>query len=175
MSLIKTYKVAPVLKLSALAADYEGQRFGKLTVKAPTRRVKDHVLWLAECDCGTQVEVRAHQLANGTIDSCGKCQTLKRITLQELPYTLINDEKPEQQNLPLEDPINATIEDVVSSMAGQPSVTTTTTTAHEATREEDKFGAWDAAIRCCKILDALNDEERAKARQLIDVQLGALV
>ena len=154
MSLIKTYN-APEIKLSPLATDHSGTKMGKLTIMHPTRSEGTHLIWAAECACGTMVGVRASQIVIGTVDSCGKCQKLPYVTLPELPYTLEDDkeEPPVQIDLDLEEIEEHVIEDVVSGRS----------------REEDKFGAWDAAIRCCKILDALSDEECTKARQLMDV------
>lgn len=88
----KIYKRPPEIKANSLATDYRDQTYGKLTVLYPTRREKFHLLWLAKCECGTEVEVRAHQLANCVVGSCGKCEHLPGIheaTLpREIPYSL---------------------------------------------------------------------------------------
>lgn len=52
--------------------DLTGQKFGRLTALKPLRTEKNAgVIWLCQCDCGTQKEVRASKLIQGTIKSCG--------------------------------------------------------------------------------------------------------
>lgn len=161
MSLIKTYKKVPKLETRTLKHDWTGARRGKLTIKYPIRRDGKHLHWLAECDCGTQVEVIGHQIElSSSLSSCGRCQTMKRITLPELPYTLYDDKIPEQKELPLEEDyaedkgLTEALEEIYSEP--EPSPTT----------------AWDIAGKCCAMLEPLGKVERIKAVQLIRVQLG---
>src|SRR5207249_3571477 len=51
--------------------DRTGQRFARLTVMSLARRVRTHTLWLCQCDCGNEVEVRADSLKTGNTQSCG--------------------------------------------------------------------------------------------------------
>jgi hypothetical protein len=50
-----------------------GQRFGRLTVLAPTaaRKRAGHKCWLCRCDCGRQVIVAGTHLVGGDTKSCG--------------------------------------------------------------------------------------------------------
>lgn len=53
-------------------AVHQGERFGKLTAVAPTeKRTCKSVVWICQCDCGNQVEVRATMLTSGHTTSCG--------------------------------------------------------------------------------------------------------
>ncbi len=51
--------------------DLAGQRYGRLTVlrRAPNKG-KD-TAWLCRCDCGTEIDVRAHGLRSANTQSCG--------------------------------------------------------------------------------------------------------
>lgn len=52
--------------------DLTGQRFGRLTVIAPTeKRSCRSVIWICRCDCGEEIEVRATMLRSGHTTSCG--------------------------------------------------------------------------------------------------------
>lgn len=52
--------------------DITGQRFGRLTVLAPTeKRHNRSVIWLCQCDCGKVVEVNGNYMRNGDTRSCG--------------------------------------------------------------------------------------------------------
>lgn len=53
--------------------DLTGQRFGKLTVVAPTDKRIDNgsVVWNCRCDCGNIAEVSARRLIRGRVKSCG--------------------------------------------------------------------------------------------------------
>lgn len=52
--------------------DLSGNRFGYLTaVRLSENRIRNHRLWVCECDCGNVVEVRVADLVNGNTKSCG--------------------------------------------------------------------------------------------------------
>lgn len=53
--------------------DLTGQRFGMLTVLAPTEKRMDCgcVVWKCRCDCGNLAEVSARRLIRGKVKSCG--------------------------------------------------------------------------------------------------------
>ena len=53
--------------------DLTGQKFGKLTVVG---RVKS--MWLCQCECGRQCEVRSDALKTGNTKSCGCLRSPKR-------------------------------------------------------------------------------------------------
>ena len=51
-----------------------GKRFGKLVVTKDTKkRVRHHVIWECQCDCGEIVERNSDSLIQGDTTSCGKC------------------------------------------------------------------------------------------------------
>lgn len=54
-------------------ADIKGQRFGRLTVLAPTekRDTKGSIYWHCRCDCGNEADVSEDQLVHGKYRSCG--------------------------------------------------------------------------------------------------------
>jgi len=51
--------------------DLEGQRFGFLTVKSFSCIRKSRTYWNVTCDCGTEKEVGARHLMDGSLHSCG--------------------------------------------------------------------------------------------------------
>lgn len=52
-----------------------GQRFGRLVVKAPLPKIDEKgLLFLCECDCGTEHTTRGFLLRNGQTQSCGCLQ-----------------------------------------------------------------------------------------------------
>lgn len=57
----------------AKTRDLTGQRFGKLTVLAPTEKRIDggSVVWKCRCGCGNTAEVSAGRLVRGKVRSCG--------------------------------------------------------------------------------------------------------
>lgn len=59
--------------------DLTGQRFGRLTVikRAPNKGRR--TVWLCECDCGTEKEIRQEDLRSNKTVSCG-CYLHERIT-----------------------------------------------------------------------------------------------
>lgn len=165
MSLVKTYKDTPKLKINPLAVDWTDERRGKLVVKHPIRRDGKHLYWRADCDCGTQVEVTSGQIElSSSLDSCGRCQKLKHLQeLKELPYTLIDDKVPVQKELPLEEDQGLT--DALDSIYEPEPV-------KEKPKDVTLPTAWQVAGRCCEQLETLDDKDRIKAVQLIRVQLG---
>lgn len=65
--------------------DLSGQRFERLWV---VKRAPDHVtpsgsrsvVWLCKCDCGKETFVRANELRNGSVLSCGCYRKEKNLT-----------------------------------------------------------------------------------------------
>ena len=52
--------------------DITGQKFGRLTVlKDSGERKRGEVVWLCQCDCGSQLKVRSYDLRKGHTSSCG--------------------------------------------------------------------------------------------------------
>jgi hypothetical protein len=49
----------------------EGVTFGRLTLIRQIRDSKGRRRWLTRCECGTEIEVLAHQLGSGNATSCG--------------------------------------------------------------------------------------------------------
>lgn len=49
--------------------DITGQKFGRLTVLAPRRKIK--IRWYCQCDCGKKSLVSQDHLASGHTQSCG--------------------------------------------------------------------------------------------------------
>jgi len=165
MSLIKTYKPIPEFKLMKLATDHTGKRMGKLTIRRPIRSTEQHLIWLAECECGTQVEIRASQIQHSTIDSCGRCQKLPRYNLQELPYTLTDDEEtPEQMELNIEAG-QAEIERQIDKVFDD-------APPAESCLDPLPLTAWEVAGDCCEMLEDLDYADQIQAVQLIRVRLG---
>lgn len=55
-----------------MKTDLTGQRFGMLTVLAPTaERKRGAVVWQCRCDCGKELLVESRRLKPGIIHSCG--------------------------------------------------------------------------------------------------------
>lgn len=67
--------------------DLTGQRFGRLTVLAPTSRrdKKGSVFWKCRCECGSELEVTEDSLIHGNYKSCG-CR--RREIRQNIPNQL---------------------------------------------------------------------------------------
>lgn len=65
------------------ASQFEGQRFGRLTVLERAPSVKSgNSYWLCECDCGRRNTVVSHSLKSGSTKSCGCLKTeIKRLCL----------------------------------------------------------------------------------------------
>lgn len=64
--------------------DLTGEKFGKLTVVG-----RGKSMWLCQCDCGRQCEVRSDSLKNGNTKSCGCLRSSKTVlsrTQKSLTY-----------------------------------------------------------------------------------------
>ena len=54
------------------SCDHTGEKFGLLTVIAPTKkRSAGNVIWKCQCDCGTICEISSNALVSGNTNSCG--------------------------------------------------------------------------------------------------------
>ena len=54
------------------AAVHRGDRFGRLTAITPTeKRSGKSIVWICQCECGNQLDVRATMLTSGHTTSCG--------------------------------------------------------------------------------------------------------
>ncbi len=51
--------------------DLLGQQFGKLTVLGPAENVGGRTVWLCQCSCGRQIEIKTCHLRAGHAHSCG--------------------------------------------------------------------------------------------------------
>ena len=60
--------------------DLTGQRYGKLTVLAPSENSGGRTAWLCRCDCGQEAVVKTLHLRSGHTKSCG-CQSGLRAAL----------------------------------------------------------------------------------------------
>jgi len=58
-----------------------GLRFGRLVVTAGAPKRGRKIYWLAKCDCGAELEVRADSLRNGHTQSCG-CKRIDAVSTQ---------------------------------------------------------------------------------------------
>ena len=187
MALKRVYDEIPAIKLRNNAANYIGKKFGKITVMYPIRSGRHHLIWLGECECGTQVEIRASQLANDSIRNCGRCEHLPRHPkLKEIPYTIVTEENQpagqitEQDDMfkrevsdsldaifddsELEDVIDykeyCTVEDVIEHAKVTDAVS------------EDVLTAWQTAEKCCALFNKLEQNDQIKALNLMRVELG---
>lgn len=52
-------------------ADIAGHRFGKLVAVLPVAMTKSGAVWLFQCDCGEEKQVRLGNVRNGHTSSCG--------------------------------------------------------------------------------------------------------
>lgn len=77
------------LRKSPNKIDLTNQKFGRLTViKENGRTASKCVLWLCECECGKQINVRTADLRNGHTKSCGcyqkeKTSEVSRMNIKE--------------------------------------------------------------------------------------------
>lgn len=53
------------------ANNFEGKKFGRLTVVKLVRRTAHCAFWLCKCDCGKEKEVERSSLSGGSTRSCG--------------------------------------------------------------------------------------------------------
>ena len=56
----------------------QGFQFGSLTVLQLGKSHGNGAVWLCQCKCGTQKEIRASDMVQGSVKSCG-CEHIKRI------------------------------------------------------------------------------------------------
>lgn len=60
------------IQLSRQAMNLTGQRYGQLVVLGPVGKAKSgSIVWLCQCDCGEQVEVKAQRIRHDGVSSCG--------------------------------------------------------------------------------------------------------
>jgi hypothetical protein len=57
-----------------------GKRFDRLVVIAEGQTNNGHTVWLCQCDCGNQTEVRAGNLNSGQVKSCGCLRTRRGLS-----------------------------------------------------------------------------------------------
>lgn len=67
--------------------DLTGQKFGRLTVIAPSekRAVNRGMMWTCKCDCGTIKDITALALKNGSVVSCG-CYSKELLTIRNTKH-----------------------------------------------------------------------------------------
>jgi len=63
-----------------------GRRYGKLTVIAYDKQVKNNLYFICKCDCGTIKSIQKNGLVSGGVISCG-CARLARSTTHNLSHT----------------------------------------------------------------------------------------
>jgi hypothetical protein len=112
----KEYSTPKELRTTSKAIDYSGTHLGKLEIMYPIEREfpdstapnKSHLRWLALCECGNQVSIRAKNIQADKIRSCGQCEyedPRAAKFIKEIPYKWIDDEgneyKEEQMSLDL--------------------------------------------------------------------------
>jgi len=82
--------------------DLTGKKFGKLTVlKMNDERIHKEIQWECKCDCGNEniINVRGHNLRDGSIKNCG-CERKKgSITTVKNNEFYINDDSPFKEKL----------------------------------------------------------------------------
>lgn len=68
------------------ALELRGQRFGRLIALQPTcKRISGSIVWLCQCDCGKQVEVKCICLSTQGTTSCG-CYARERRLLANVKH-----------------------------------------------------------------------------------------
>lgn len=67
----------------------QGFRFGSLTVLQLGKSHGNGAVWLCQCNCGTQKEIRASDMVQGKINSCG-CEHIKRIAKASTTHGMKN-------------------------------------------------------------------------------------
>jgi hypothetical protein len=67
----------------------QGFQFGSLTVLQLGKSHGNGAVWLCLCKCGTQKEIRASDMVQGSIKSCG-CEHTKRIAKASTTHGLTN-------------------------------------------------------------------------------------
>ena len=180
MALKRVYDEIPAIKLRNNAANYIGKKFGKITVMYPIRSGRHHLIWLGECECGTQVEMRASQLANDAIRNCGRCEHIPRHPkLKEIPYTIITEKsQPAGQMTEQDDmfiktaPKGESAEQFLDDMFGDSKVEDVVEHAEVTDAvSEGELTAWQIAEKCCALVSRLEQNDRIKALNLMRVEL----
>ena len=67
----------------------QGFQFGSLTVLQLGKSHGNGAVWLCQCKCGTQKEIRASDMVQGSVKSCG-CEHTKRIAKASTTHGLTN-------------------------------------------------------------------------------------
>ena len=176
MALKRVYDEIPAIKLRNNAANYIGKKFGKITVMYPIRSGRHHLIWLGECECGTQVEMRASQLANDSIRSCGRCEHIPRHPkLKEIPYTIVTEEDEPAGQMTKQDDMfkpEVTVKEFLDDVFGDSKAEDVVEHAKVTdTVSEGVLTAWRVAEKCCELLSELSYEKRIKALNLMRVEL----
>jgi hypothetical protein len=69
--------------------DLQGFHFGSLTVLQLGKSNGNGAVWLCQCKCGNQKEIRASDMVQGKINSCG-CEHVKRIAKANTTHGMKN-------------------------------------------------------------------------------------
>jgi len=67
----------------------QGFHFGSLTVLQLGKSHGNGAVWLCQCKCGTQKEIRASDMVQGSVKSCG-CEHTKRIAKASTTHGMTN-------------------------------------------------------------------------------------
>ena len=67
----------------------QGFKFGSLTVLQLGKSHGNGAVWLCQCKCGTQKEIRASDMVQGKVNSCG-CEHTKRIAKASTTHGMKN-------------------------------------------------------------------------------------
>ena len=67
----------------------QGFHFGSLTVLQLGKSHGNGAVWLCQCKCGTQKEIRASDMVQGSVKSCG-CEHIKRIAKASTTHGMTN-------------------------------------------------------------------------------------
>lgn len=67
----------------------QGFHFGSLTVLSLSKSKGNGAVWLCQCKCGNQKEIRASDMVQGKINSCG-CEHAKRIAKVSTTHGMTN-------------------------------------------------------------------------------------
>jgi hypothetical protein len=67
----------------------QGFQFGSLTVLQLGKSHGNGAVWLCQCKCGTQKEIRASDMVQGSVKSCG-CEHTKRIAKASTTHGMTN-------------------------------------------------------------------------------------
>ena len=67
----------------------QGFQFGSLTILQLGKSHGNGAVWLCQCKCGTQKEIRASDMVQGSVKSCG-CEHIKRIAKASTTHGMTN-------------------------------------------------------------------------------------